>query len=111
MCGGVQIGKQYTESGKVLRIYFPNLYARLPVRESASAEVRWIPWGRREGQGGVGPRGGWARDDSITAGKWARSRPIDCLVPVEVMMERAQTEFPTGSTAGLGDRPAGDAGG
>ncbi|BBT15093.1 hypothetical protein WP8S17C03_11420 [Metapseudomonas otitidis] len=88
MCGGVQIGKQYTDSGKVLRIYFPNPYARLPVRYAAGAEVRWIPWGRREGQGGVGPRGGWARDDSITAGKWARYRPIDCLVPVEAMMEK-----------------------
>ncbi len=71
MCGGVEVDGRYSATEKAIRIYFPNPKAALPVLQ-ADGGVEWVTWGRRKEQPGHLPANGWARDDSITTGKWAR---------------------------------------
>ncbi|HFH4183479.1 TPA: hypothetical protein ACTL66_006060, partial [Pseudomonas aeruginosa] len=78
---------RYTQTGQQLRIYFPNPCAALPVRQADGA-VAWVAWGRRKEQPGHLPATGWARTDSITAGKWARYHPQPVHVLVERFMEK-----------------------
>ncbi|MOA39023.1 hypothetical protein D3C78_1607690 [compost metagenome] len=82
MCGGVEVAGRYTESGKPVRVYFPNPKAALPVLQ-ADGSVEWLPWGRRQEQEGHLPATGWARMDSISAGKWARFHPQDVRIVAE----------------------------
>ena len=93
MCGGVEVAGRYTQTGQQLRIYFPNPRAALPVRQADGA-VAWVPWGRRKEQPGHLPATGWARTDSITAGKWARYRPQ----PVQVLAERFMEKNAAGAS-------------
>ncbi|SFP45794.1 hypothetical protein SAMN05216229_102377 [Geopseudomonas sagittaria] len=58
MCGGVEVAGRYTESGKPVRVYFPNPKAALPVLQ-ADGSVEWLPWGRRQEQEGHLPATGW----------------------------------------------------
>lgn len=51
-----------------------------------------ITWGRRKEQPGHLPATGWARDDSITAGKWARYHPQPVRVVVERFMEKDEAK-------------------
>ena len=51
--------------------YFPSPQAALPVRLKSGGHVL-LPWGRREGEAGALPIGGWARHESILVGKWDR---------------------------------------
>ena len=87
MCGGVEVAGRYTESGKPVRVYFPNPKAALPVLQ-ADGSVEWLPWGRRKEREGHLPATGWARVDSITAGKWARFHPQEVRVAAERFMEK-----------------------
>ena len=87
MCGGVEIAGQYTNTGQPVRVYFPNPKAALPVL-LADGSVEWVAWGRRREQPGKLPATGWARVDSITAGKWARYQPREVWVPAERFMEK-----------------------
>jgi hypothetical protein len=83
MCGGVL----YLNLGQLVRVYFPNPQAKLPVK-TRSGDIELIPWGRRKEQKGVLPLGGWARLESIYAGRWDRwfPRPVKC--PVVSFMEK-----------------------
>ncbi|MGB5225190.1 MAG: hypothetical protein WBN45_14345 [Arenicellales bacterium] len=83
MCGGVY----YTHNGQDIRVYFPNPKAMLPVRAKHGA-IQLLPWGRRSGQTGRLPRGGWARLDSIYSGRWERWFPIPVKIPVKSFMEK-----------------------
>ena len=85
MCGGVI----YTLNNKKERIFFPNPYARLPVRMRDGSEQLLI-WGRRKEQPGQLPQGGWARLDSIRQGKWQRFNPVAVKIVVEQFMEKDQ---------------------
>ena len=85
MCGGVI----YTFNNKKERIFFPNPYARLPVRMRDGSEQLLI-WGRRKEQPGQLPQGGWARLDSIRQGKWQRFNPVAVKIVVEQFMEKDQ---------------------
>ena len=59
MCGGIEYQGD--------KVYFPE--ARLPVR-TRDGGITWVPWGERiKGGKLVFPNGGWARLDSIYAGK------------------------------------------
>lgn len=89
MCGGVEIAGQYTNTGLPVRVYFPNPKAALPVLQ-ADGSVEWIAWGRRREQPGRLPATGWARVDSITAGKWARYQPQEVRMPAVRFMEKTQ---------------------
>lgn len=83
MCGGIY----YTIDGKEVRMYFPNPRACLPVRKR-NGSVEQLPWGRRQGQAGHLPLGGWARLDSIYAGRWDKCFPTPVKLMVSQFMEK-----------------------
>jgi hypothetical protein len=83
MCGGVL----YTFAGQEIRVFFPNARAGLPVL-TRDGEVVRLPWGRRQGQVGRLPLGGWARLDAIHAGQWDRWFPVPVKMPLTAFMER-----------------------
>ncbi len=83
MCGGVY----YIIDGQEVRTYFPNPKAQLPVRKRGGA-IELLPWGRRKSQAGTLPLGGWARLDSIYAGRWDRWFPTPVKLPVSQFMEK-----------------------
>lgn len=82
MCGGVY----YQQGDELTRVYFPNPRATLPV-SSKTGDAKQLPWGRRKTQAGQLPLGGWARLDSIYAGRWDRWFPIPVKLPIASFME------------------------
>lgn len=83
MCGGVR----YTIKKETLRVYFPNPRAQLPIL-MRDGNVSLLPWGRRKEQKGNLPLGGWARLDSINAGKWEYTQPTPVKIAVDAFMEK-----------------------
>ena len=83
MCGGVY----YSINGQDVRVYFPNPKAMLPVRKKDNS-IDLIPWGRRKQQAGQLPLGGWARLDSIYAGRWDKYFPVPVKLAVKSFMEK-----------------------
>jgi len=83
MCGGVY----YTIQNQDTRVYFPNPKALLPVKTRAGS-IKKLAWGRRREQAGTLPLGGWARLDSIYAGRWDRWFPVAVKIPVKSFMEK-----------------------
>ena len=83
MCGGVY----YTTQNQDTRVYFPNPKALLPVKTRAGS-ITTLAWGRRREQTGTLPLGGWARLDSIYAGRWDRWFPVAVKIPVKSFMEK-----------------------
>lgn len=94
MCGGVEA----READRIWRIYFPNPKAALPVLDE-NGQLEWITWGRRKGEPGNGPQGGWARADTIARGGWAKYRPILALALVQRFMEKEGTADSKGKRA------------
>ncbi len=88
MCGGVEYQGKH---GEMTRIYFPNPAATLPVKLRSGA-ILWVPWGRRREQVGRLPQGGWARLDSIHAGKWERHQPRPVIIPALRFMEKDENK-------------------
>ncbi len=75
MCGGIQY-QDY-------KFYFLQNNALLPVL-LRSGGVTWVTWGRRQNEAiGQFPNGGWARLDSIKAGKWKPWHPKPVLIIVD----------------------------
>ena len=83
MCGGVF----FIHKGEEHRYYFPNPKAVLPVKMKKGNE-QLFPWGRRTKQMGRLPKGGWARLDSIYAGRWDRFMPVAVKLPISSFMEK-----------------------
>lgn len=83
MCGGVL----YQQGTELKRVYFPNPKAMLPVR-TRQGTVEFLPWGRRKGQAGTLPPGGWARLDAIQRGRWDAWFPIPVKLPIISFMEK-----------------------
>lgn len=83
MCGGIQ----YTYQGSVIRTYFPNPKAKLPLR-TREGEIELMPWGRRKKQIGELPMGGWARLESINKGVWDRWFPKPVKIILDQFMEK-----------------------
>ncbi len=83
MCGGVY----YIIEGEEVRTYFPNPKARLPVRTKAGG-LELLPWGRRREQAGHLPLGGWARLESVYAGRWDKWFPRPVKIQVSQFMEK-----------------------
>jgi hypothetical protein len=83
MCGGVY----YIINGEEVRTYFPNPRACLPVKKREGG-VELLPWGRRKEQAGHLPMGGWARLDSIYAGRWDRWFPTPVKLMASQFMEK-----------------------
>lgn len=82
MCQGVY----YSHGDRETRVRFADARAMLPVRTRADG-VTLLPWGRRPSQAGSLPLGGWARLDSIYAGRWDRWFPQPVKLPVAAFME------------------------
>lgn len=83
MCGAAK----YRHHGRTVTARFPDPGAALPVI-LRSGDQALLPWGRREAQQGDLPPGGWARLDSIRAGRWARYAPRPVRLAVEEFMEK-----------------------
>ena len=83
MCGGVQ----FTHEGKIHKVYFPDPQAVLAIALKSGGHVL-LPWGRREKEPGALPAGGWARHESVLAGKWDRFFPKPVRLDVEAFMEK-----------------------
>lgn len=83
MCGGVY----YTFEGQDIRVYFPNPAAQLPIRKKDGSSIL-LPWGRRKTQPGTLPLGGWARLDSVHAGRWDQWFPVPVKVTAKSFMEK-----------------------
>jgi len=83
MCGGVY----FEHKDDVLRQYFPNPKAVLPVRKKDDSLIL-MPWGRRQKQEGSLPLGGWARLDSIYTGVWDKYFPTPIKIPALSFMEK-----------------------
>jgi len=83
MCGGVK----YRQDDEEHTVYFPRPDAYLPVRLKTGS-TRLVTWGRRHEEAGRLPPGGWARLDSVHAGKWQRYGPRPVLIEVDAFMEK-----------------------
>lgn len=85
MCGGA---RYIDQTGKDWKIYFPNPKAALPVVQP-DGSVEWVKWGKRREEGLAGfVEGGWARKDSIDAGKWRRFHPQEVRLAVIAFMQK-----------------------
>jgi hypothetical protein len=80
-------GVSYLHEKELVRAYFPNPRAMLPVKIKEQGVVL-LPWGRRKEQDGHLPLGGWARLDSIYAGRWDRWFPKPVKLPINSFMEK-----------------------
>lgn len=59
----------------------------LPVKRK-SGENELLPWGRRQQQKGILPLGGWARLESVYAGRWDKWFPVPVKLPIKSFMEK-----------------------
>lgn len=83
MCGGAE----FLVKNEIVKVFFPNPKATLPV-VMKNGEPELIPWGRRQDQPGSLPLGGWARLDSIRAGKWNYLNPKPVKLAIHSFMEK-----------------------
>lgn len=80
MYGGIEYQDQ--------KIYFPQSNARLPVL-LWHGDVTWVTWVKRKNEDyGKFPNGGWARLNSIKAGKWKPWHPRPVLIVANCFMEK-----------------------
>jgi hypothetical protein len=110
MCGGAR----YRYGREDIRTFFPAPTAVLPVVQR-DGSIRLVTWGRRsKDELGELPITGWARLDSVTAGKWQRYHPIPVKIAVDEFMEKdakkdshwyrlKPAEYIRGSYASMGD--------
>jgi len=90
MCAGVEIEVEEKKSRKV---YFPMATATLPVLMK-DGSVTSLPWGARneerskDGTRARWPKGGWARHESVKAGKWRAFDPQPAKIPAMGYMEK-----------------------
>jgi len=98
MCSGVEIEIE----GKRTKVYFPNPKAKLPVRRQGGGTILF-PWGARGAEHALDhltkektkwkwPQGGWARLESIEAGRWDTYAPAPARIPALAYMEKDADE-------------------
>ena len=75
------------DGNRMVRVYFPSPKAALPVRLQ-SGDIAWLVWGRRDGETPAFPQGGWARLESIQAGKWEKYQPRPVVIAALRFMEK-----------------------
>lgn len=66
MCDGVEV----RDGNKAIKVNFVAPAALVPVLLADDGAVEWIRWGRRKKEQGVGPVGGWARQQTMHSGNW-----------------------------------------
>ena len=84
MCGGVEYPNPF---GEVRTVYFPSPTAELPV-VTKEHDIAMLTWGRRRGEPGRLPVGGWARHESIEKGIWQKWNPVPVKIRVLRYMEK-----------------------
>jgi|GEM_PF-81436 len=77
----------YHLNGKTIITHFANPRAKLPVK-TQTGETKLIPWGRRKGETGMLPLGGWASLESINKGWWDIHFPKMVKLPIAKFMEQ-----------------------
>lgn len=94
MCGGMEFKRRKELQGglgiveaeeEVVRVLFPNPKAALRLDEASDL---WLPWGRRAGQPGDWPEGGWARAESLGKAYWTQWDPVELLLRPARWMEK-----------------------
>lgn len=83
MCSGVY----YRHNEQDVRVYFSMRNAVIAVK-GKYGDVVLLPWGRRKGQVGKLPLGGWARLETVYAGRWDQWFPVPVKLPVIAFMEQ-----------------------
>ena len=94
MCSGIE----YNFGGKRSKVYFPNPKAALPFWLEGG-DPALLPWGARgvehaldpatgERTGRKWPPGGWARSESMDAGRWKSYSPLPARIPALAYMEK-----------------------
>ncbi|HXF67896.1 MAG TPA: hypothetical protein VNK67_14515 [Burkholderiales bacterium] len=88
MCAGIELLRE----GRIVRVYFPAPRAALPVLTREGSELL-LPWGARgreyDALGLVKwPAGGWARLESVRAGRWDAFDPRPVKIPARGFMEK-----------------------
>lgn len=81
------VGVYFQHGDNILRQYFPNPKAVLPIKKK-DGSIILLPWGRRQTQAGNLPMGGWAQLDSIYGGRWDKYFPKPIKIPVLSFMEK-----------------------
>ncbi len=84
MCLAIIYKNQYA---KLVKIYFPNSSARLPVLQWGG-DNKLVAWGRRSCQPGNLPLGGWVKLTDIYGGRWDSYFPKPVKVNVQQFMEK-----------------------
>jgi len=79
---------RYRHAGRDRQSRFEHRGAKLPVSAARGAQVVLLPWGRRPGEPGQLPAGGWARLTHIQAGVWDKFEPRPVKLPVSAFAER-----------------------
>ncbi len=77
---------RYSFDCKDWEVHFTSPKARLPV-QLRSGELELMTWGRRKGERGNLPLGGWARFQQVQSGRWAAYRPRSVRIAVQAFME------------------------
>lgn len=84
MCGGIEA----RDAEKSYKVYFPSPKAAIPVLGEGGEDLGWVRWGRRKGEPGTSPQGGWAKLETIERGGWERYKPQRVLGVVMRYMEK-----------------------
>lgn len=71
MCGGVEA----RDAEKSYKVYFPSPKTAIPVLGAGGEELGWVRWGRRKGEPGASPQGGWAKLETVERGGWEKYKP------------------------------------
>lgn len=77
---------RYTFDCKDWEVSFTSPKARLPI-QLRSGELELMGWGRRKGERGKLPLGGWARFQHVQSRRWDEYRPISVRIPIAAFME------------------------
>lgn len=85
---------EFERTGQVRSLYWQRGQPVLPVQtESEQGDdppgIVLVKWGNRD-KAAPFPQTGWARIDSIEAGKWAHLRPKPVLIPVSYGVEKGK---------------------
>ncbi len=83
---------QFERAGQVRSLFWQRGEPLLPVQtdlEGNDEGLALVCWGNRD-KAAPFPQTGWARIDSITAGKWSYLRPKPVLIPVSYGVEKGR---------------------
>ena len=85
---------EFERTGQVKSVYWQRGEPVLPVQTEAEQEdgspgITLVRWGNRD-KAAPFPQTGWARIDSIEAGKWSHLKPKPVVIPVSYGVEKGK---------------------